>query len=562
MSYLRLLMRRLDPWAALLLGASLAMGVVILLATPGPWHRVGGPRPPVKLSAHAPRDVAVFTLSGRNGACSGVVWLHVDPSTTSLAAVVVPRKVVGFVEDGGYAPLASIVDEAGPSAAAAALGDALGVDMDAWVALDREAVRAALGPMFPMLRIRPARGRYVAAERAWRGRGNETSCLRAQYRSLCQGLPRAPIAGMSVVAFSNYVLGFGFARSSFSLQGVTSLAQAMKEAAPQRRRVGVAPVLIEECRGGSVWTIDRRRLAPVLRAYAEGQRLPVRGPTVARRQRRAEVVVVASLPRSPAAAYASEVRRRLHRFAGGAISVRLVAGNAGALVARTQAALRGHQALAVLIAPTLSGTDAETTTALEQVCSLLRRRHQDAVVAAPLPVRAVSVDGSTTATADRGTFDASGLPTSPFPTTVARGSMTAMLRRAARANVQTLVRACWPSALAPRLTSTRIGFSYAGARHTEVGVVAVAPAEARWEDRLRVWGYVPGRLDAKADGWLSQQPRGTLYYQREWLRAATALAGDLGLTRSALVVVADAPRPLVLVVGKKALPAKTTTAPP
>ena len=39
---LRAVVRRLDPWAALLLGGLLALGVVILLATPGPWQRVVG----------------------------------------------------------------------------------------------------------------------------------------------------------------------------------------------------------------------------------------------------------------------------------------------------------------------------------------------------------------------------------------------------------------------------------------------------------------------------------------------------------------------------------------
>ena len=44
---------------------------------------------------------------------------------------------------------------------------------------------------------------------------------------------------------------------------------------------------------------------------------------------------------------------------------------------------------------------------------------------------------------------------------------------AARANVQTLVRACWPGTLAPDLSSTRLGFAFVAARHTGVGVVGL-----------------------------------------------------------------------------------------
>ncbi len=55
MSYLRAVMRRLDPWAALLLGVLLALGVVILLATPGPWQRVVGKEPPVRFGGAGAR---------------------------------------------------------------------------------------------------------------------------------------------------------------------------------------------------------------------------------------------------------------------------------------------------------------------------------------------------------------------------------------------------------------------------------------------------------------------------------------------------------------------------
>jgi hypothetical protein len=122
---LRAAARRLDPWAALLLGGLLAMGVVILLATPGPWQRVVGQEPPVRLEAPAPDDVALFVMGGRGGSCSGVVWLHLDSEKKALAAVVVAPRISGFSPTDGYAPVAAIAGSAGPGAAAAALGPAL-----------------------------------------------------------------------------------------------------------------------------------------------------------------------------------------------------------------------------------------------------------------------------------------------------------------------------------------------------------------------------------------------------------------------------------------------------
>ncbi len=236
MSWLRAALRRLDPWAALVLGGLLAMGVVILLATPGPWQRVVGTQPPVRLEAPAPDDVAVFVMGGRSGSCSGVIWLHLDSERHALAAVVVAPRISGFSPTDGYAPVAAIAGSAGPSAAAEALGGALGVSMDAWIALDRKALDLAVEPMFPMSEVRAARSRYREARAAWRGRGGAEHAWATQYESLRVALPRVAFERLGVVAFSNYVLGFGFVRSDLTLQGATSLAEAIKEVDPQPGR--------------------------------------------------------------------------------------------------------------------------------------------------------------------------------------------------------------------------------------------------------------------------------------------------------------------------------------
>ena len=314
MSWVRAVMRRLDPWAALLLGGLLAMGVVILLATPGPWQRVVGKQSPVRLEAPAPDDVAVFVMGGRGGACSGVLWLHLDAERNALAAVVVAPRVSGFSPTDGYAPLAAIAESAGPSAAAAALGGALGVSMDAWVALDRKASDLAIQAMFPANEPRAARTRYREARSAWRGLGGDTTAWATQYASLRVALPQVPFDELGVVAFSNYVLGFGFVRSDLSLQGATSLAEALRDVDPGRVEVRAAPVVVERSRGGEVWHADASRVEPLRQSLAMGMRPPETGKLVTTRVRAARVLVVAPLARARAARYADEVRRRLARL--------------------------------------------------------------------------------------------------------------------------------------------------------------------------------------------------------------------------------------------------------
>ena len=306
MNRLRAVARRLDPWAALLLGGLLAMGVVILLATPGPWQRVVGQEPPVRLEAPAPDDVALFVMAGRGGSCTGIVWLHLDAEKKALAAVVVAPRISGFSPTDGYAPVAAIAGSAGPSAAAAALGGALGVSIDAWIALDRKAMDLAVEAMVPMNEVRAARTRYREARAAWRGRGGEANAWATQYESLRVSLPQVPFEELGVVAFSNYVLGFGFVRSDLTLQGATSLAEALKEVDRDLVEVRAAPVIVERSRGGEVWHADASRVEPLRQSLALGIRPPETGRLITERARVARVLVVAPLARQAA----DRLRRR------------------------------------------------------------------------------------------------------------------------------------------------------------------------------------------------------------------------------------------------------------
>ena len=77
-----------------------------------------------------------------------------------------------------------------------------------------------------------------------------------------------------MVAFSNYVLGFGFVRSDLTLQGATSLAEALKEVDRNLVEVRAAPVVVERCRGGEVWHADASRVEPLHQSLLLGMRPP------------------------------------------------------------------------------------------------------------------------------------------------------------------------------------------------------------------------------------------------------------------------------------------------
>ena len=305
-------MRRLDPWAALLLGVLLALGVVMLLATPGPWQRVVGKEPPVRLEAPAPDDIAVFVLGGRGGSCSGVIWLHLGPAESTLSAVVVAPRISGFAPGDGSAPLAAVVDAAGARAGAAALGRALGVDMDAWVALDSKALELAVEPMFSMNEVRAPRTRRRETRAAWRGEGGPERVWATQYETLLVALPQVAFSELGVVAFSNYVLGFGAVESDLTLQSATSLGEALQAVDPGRVSVRAAPVIAERCRGGEVWHLDASRVEPLRQSLVFGLTPPETDASVARRARRG----ARARRRTAAVCECGSLRRRGERSPG------------------------------------------------------------------------------------------------------------------------------------------------------------------------------------------------------------------------------------------------------
>jgi len=387
---LRAVLGRLDPWAALLLGVLLALGVIILLATPGPWHKVVGPAPPGQPAPPAPTNVAVFALGGADGACSAIVWLHVAQAPPALTAVVLAPETQGFVPGAGFTPLRRIVDEVGPGAAATALGEELDVPMDAWIALDRQALRLALAPRSPAGEGRAPLLRYARSQAAWEGRGKASRAWTTQYQSLGATLARLPFARINIVSFSNYVLGWGHVQSDLNLQGATSLATTLEELMPTQVDVRGAPAIVETCRRAEAWRVDRATMEQMAQSLAFGLTPPLTGTSIKRRPRPARVLVVLPGPGYRSDAYVSEVRRRLQRSAGAPVAVQVVrAPRWGDLVARASAAAEAWRPLAVLVAPPLGVGDAQTAQAaadaLRRLGERLRASGQPAVMSAPLP---------------------------------------------------------------------------------------------------------------------------------------------------------------------------------
>lgn len=562
MKLLRAVLGRLDPWAALLLGVLLALGVVILLATPGPWHKVVGPAPPVQLEPPAPTDVAVFALGGAEGTCTAIVWLHVDQVRPALTAVVLAPETQGFVPGAGFTPLRRIVDEVGPGVAATALGQALDVPMDAWITLDRQALRLALAPRSLAGEARGPLLQYKRAQAAWEGRGKARRVWTTQYQALGSTLARLPFERINVVAFSNYVLGWGHVQSDLNLQGATSLATRFGELLPTEVDVRGAAAIVETCRRGEAWRVDRSAMEQLRQSLAFGLTPPPTGTSVTRWPRPALVLVVLPGPRYRSDAYVEEVRRRLRRSAGAPVSVQAVkAPRWDGLVARTTAAIESWRPLAVLIAPPAGSGGAETAeaaaVALRRLGERLRAAGQPAVLSAPLPVETTATAAPASAAPATDALDvairAGGQPVSPLagPSDAPAGaqgaarSLDARLTAAARANVATLVRACWPGALAPRLASTRLGFSFAARRRTTVSVSASTnSAAASAMALLRTWGYQT--TSVPATDWTPQRPGRGVYYRAGMRRAALSLAGDLGLRAAAVVADEGAPTALTL----------------
>ncbi|HET6495665.1 MAG TPA: hypothetical protein VFH61_09920 [Thermoleophilia bacterium] len=549
---MRAVLGRLDPWAALLIGVLVTLTMVILLAMPGPWHKVIGLSPPTSSESTAPTDIAVFVRGADNGACTGIVWLHVDHKRLSLTASVIAPQTQGSVPGGGYVPLHRIVDDIGPQVAATSLSAVLKVDMDVWVILNDDGLRFAVPPMFRGREERPRVMLYREAGNAWAGKGGFAEAWPAQFLTLGIALPQVLFEDLNVVAFANYVLGFGIMQNDLDLQAATSLAGTLKSLRRSQVRVRACPAIVDVCRQGEAWAPEAMALGRLRHSLAVGLTPPPSEPEVVTRRRKARVLVVIPNDGWAVDAYTSEVRRRLRISAGAPVAVRVVRTPPGRLTSTVKAVVAEWRPLAVLVAPPRADVATEGTAgALQDLAAVLIRRRQPAVMSLPMGAARDAVRVATGPGDVATIIEATGVPVSRLAATQttaegAKVSGSASARAAARANVETLVRACWPGTLAPSLISTRLGFSFAACRGIAVGVLAPTGESARRAaDRLRLWGYEATVLSST--GWNPQLTEAALYYREGMRRPALALGGDMTLNRSHIVAAKAAPADLTLV---------------
>jgi hypothetical protein len=309
---------------------------------------------------------------------------------------------------------------------------------------------------------------------------------------------------------------------------------------------------VDVCRAGEVWAPEALALGRLRHSLAVGLTPPPSEPVVVTRRRAARVLVVVPNGGWAVDTYTNEVRRRLRISAGAPVAVQVVRMPGGRLTSAVKAVVAEWRPLAVLVAPPRAGAATEGMAgALEDLASFLSRRRQPAVMSLPMGVAPNAARAAAGLDDVATIIEATGIPvsrlaatqTTPVGATVSR---TAAARAAARANVETLVRACWPGTLAPGLASTRIGFSFAACRGIAVGVLAPNSESAqRAAARLRLWGYEVTVLSST--GWDPDLTEAALYYRVGMRRPALALGGDMTLDRSHVIAAESAPADLTLV---------------
>ncbi|MBN2204420.1 MAG: hypothetical protein JW767_05295 [Thermoleophilia bacterium] len=574
MGLLRPAARVLDAWGALLLGVAVVLGVMILLATPGPWREVVG-APPADAPEAAPRDVAVFVRGGAEGDdCTAAVWLHVEHEQPSLTAVVVPVQTQVAVPKAGFDRLCRVVRLFGPEQATAALGEALGVSFAGSVSLSAEGLSAAVPTMFPSGDSQRERRQRRAALRAWAGRGDAATVARRQTDQLAEALPRVPLESLSVVAVANYALGSELAESDLDLQQLTALARSAREVRAYAVAVRALPV-VRETRGEGVFWRPREgaadRLADCLRLGLRPPRTAVAVTTV---ERTGGVVVAlpAGLGAMAAAEFTEGLRSAVAETAGPGIDVTTARygwdGSADSLAAIVTVS----QPLAVVLVSETrgagtayedAGTTAEGRAATFDCAERLERLHQPAVVVDPvadvpegdeleatdelertgLPVVSVRVPGGGAATVASTVPSAADTASAATGTGVTPAGVAADWSEAGAAAAAAAVRACWPAVLAPGLPGTSRGVTFAERRTVEVAVLEGdgAAADLVW---LAVCGYMPEAADGD---WAPEAGVVRVAHHPGLRRLAVAVAGDLGVTDALVVEDADAPSPVTVV---------------
>jgi hypothetical protein len=537
---LRAVLRRLDAWAALVLGVLVALGVIILIATPGPWHVVVKSAPRVRLVAPPPADVAVFVNgTTKPGRCTGVVWLHARYDFPSLACVVVPAELQGRLAGAGFETLAQIVRDAGPAAASKALGEALKVKMGSWVYLDRSGLQTAFPGVFGSTNPRSSRARLRAFRHAWNAGEPAQGRFALQTSFLRRVVETSSWTELNLVAFVNYVLAAPAVDTDLTLQGVSAIGTVLKTAPIGAIQVGALPVVDLHRGPYSRWVPQRLPLLALRQAFVFNATTPVFRPVVSERLLRSRVVVLTSKAARPFLyAYQTSLERALWGSAGRRVDVQVVpvaSPTAGLAVVEGST---GRPPLAVVVA--IGRQRPAAAKGIEQglrlLLAALRSVGQPTVVS-EVPVTDDGAWAEVNKAIDRAAT-ASGTPLSPVaPLLATSGPTTASLdaglyARWARLNARALVRAVQPAYFAPGLPSTLTGFDYYQRTTTSVAVGGTdATLVATQAASVANLGFHTVTAPA---GTLPTVDRRTLSYRPPAMRPAFILAGELHLPGSAV----------------------------
>ncbi|MGZ4198644.1 MAG: hypothetical protein ACXVP1_00480 [Thermoleophilia bacterium] len=584
MSRERAARRRLDPWAALLLGVLVTLGVIILLATPGPWHRVVpavATRPPLA-PPPPPRNVAVFVNGPRLQGCAGVVWLHIAYGQPRFTAVVVPARLSCNLPGAGLQPLAQIVNQAGPQAGARALGARLGVSFGSWITIDPVALRAAL-PGFVNVATKVVHPRPVPLVGVWQVHQPPARALQRQVRYLRLVLRNGSAGELNLVGFVNYMLGSTDVTTSFKLQALSAIGAALNIADAGDLVTSSLPVVVHRRGRYERWLPAPAALLALRQSFAFDAASPIYGATVHVRPAGRALIVLASPLGRLAAQYRAAFERELRGYGVRGVDVEMKACRSPVDVAQALDQGASRPSLGVIVALGESAGGVEPAAATAQVLGAaltgVQARALPAVVsevpadtpindlikaraaaaglplspvaaalAAPLASASPAASTSPAASASPAASTSPAAPGSPAASAtpaasgspaaaVGEGLTPAVVAAWARLDAATFVRAVQPAFFAPRLAATRLGVTYYERTLTRVAVVGPAPAAAHLVALLDVFGYAALR----SSGSLQATLEPIVYYRKGDRRLALALAGDLGLRPSQVVLSAGGP---------------------
>ena len=366
MSRERAARRRLDPWAALLLGVLVTLGVIILLATPGPWHRVVpavATRPPLA-PPPPPRNVAVFVNGPRLQGCAGAVWLHIAYVQPRFTAVVVPARLSCNLPGAGLQPLAQIVNQAGPQAGAKALGARLGVSFGSWATIDPVALRAAL-PGFVNVATKVVHPRPVPLVGVWTVHQPPARALQRQVRYLRLVLRNGSAGELNLVGFVNYMLGSIDVNTSFKLQALSAIGAALNTADAGDLVTSSLPVVVHRRGRYERWLPAPGALLALRQSFAFDAASPIYGATVHVRPAGRALLVLASPLGRLAATYRAAFERELRGYGVRGVRVELKACRSPVDVARAldQGASRPSLGVVVALGESAGGVEPAAATA-------------------------------------------------------------------------------------------------------------------------------------------------------------------------------------------------------